>query len=179
MIPLEVREEAGSTSALLWERYDGGDRRAAALFAGRQTSGRGTWGRNWFSPPSGSFHLSVLFTLPATNRERLPHLPLQAALLMVHLLADYTDQTIGIKLPNDLQVGSRKLGGVLVESRIADSGPVPVVVGIGLNLNVHLADFPEELRGSVVSLGELTGLRYPELEIARAYIDLVEREMAS
>jgi BirA family biotin operon repressor/biotin-[acetyl-CoA-carboxylase] ligase len=43
-------------------------------------------------------------------------------------------RNLGLKWPNDLLVGERKLGGVLIDLRAESGGPAYVVIGIGLNV---------------------------------------------
>jgi BirA family biotin operon repressor/biotin-[acetyl-CoA-carboxylase] ligase len=65
---------------------------------------------------------------------------------------------LGIKWPNDVFAGGRKIAGLLLES---SSGPRPagdrLVVGIGINVNNSWADAPVEIREVGVSLADLTG----------------------
>ena len=57
-----------------------------------------------------------------------------------------------IKLPNDIQVHGRKVAGVLVEMRAQEKAPHLAIVGIGINVNQSLEDFPPELRNRAISL---------------------------
>jgi biotin-(acetyl-CoA carboxylase) ligase len=71
---------------------------------------------------------------------------------------------VRIKWPNDLMMGTRKVGGILCEARWRGDLPAWIVVGVGLNVSNPL---PPELRASATSLGEHT--RPPALEpLARA-----------
>ncbi|MGH7982715.1 MAG: biotin--[acetyl-CoA-carboxylase] ligase, partial [Candidatus Udaeobacter sp.] len=57
-----------------------------------------------------------------------------------------------IKLPNDIQVHGRKVAGVLVEMRAQEKAPHLAIVGIGINVNQSLQDFPRELQSRAISL---------------------------
>jgi BirA family biotin operon repressor/biotin-[acetyl-CoA-carboxylase] ligase len=57
-----------------------------------------------------------------------------------------------IKLPNDIQVHGRKVAGVLVEMRAQEKAPHLAIVGIGINVNQSLEDFPAELHSRAISL---------------------------
>ncbi len=57
-----------------------------------------------------------------------------------------------IKLPNDVQLYGRKVAGVLVEMRAQEKAPHLAVVGVGINVNQSLEDFPPELRNRAISL---------------------------
>lgn len=60
---------------------------------------------------------------------------------------------LGIRWPNDVYVGNRKLSGTLVET--VASGRC--VVGIGVNVNNRTWDAPADLRSRIVSLADLAG----------------------
>jgi BirA family biotin operon repressor/biotin-[acetyl-CoA-carboxylase] ligase len=90
------------------------------VVADQQTAGRGRLGRVWTSPPGG---LYVTFIVP---RDRL--LALRAGLAAARAL-EALGVAVELKWPNDLVVGERKLGGILIE---ADANVARV--GIGINL---------------------------------------------
>ncbi len=169
--PLMVEEEAVSTNDDLWRMYRAGEPAPMALMAMRQTDGRGRRGRPWFSPPAGNLSLSGLFILAPGAAAWLPYVPLAAALAAAAFLRRPAGMDLGVKWPNDIYAGDRKVGGVLAESRSAGkSAPVPVVVGLGLNLNSTLDDFPPALRDTAATLRDLTGRRFPLVETARGIV---------
>ncbi|MEN9215756.1 MAG: biotin--[acetyl-CoA-carboxylase] ligase [Gloeomargarita sp. HHBFW_bins_162] len=102
------------------------------VFTPHQTAGRGQHGREWYAPP-GVFTASFILT-PLAPQE-LPYLSLAAGLAVIHALEDLIPlpaQALGIKWPNDVLLGGRKLAGVLCEARFPKA-----VVGIGLNRAVN------------------------------------------
>jgi BirA family biotin operon repressor/biotin-[acetyl-CoA-carboxylase] ligase len=58
-------------------------------------------------------------------------------------------QADGIKWPNDVWVGGRKVAGILIEGRPQDGW---AVLGIGLNVATEPDEFPAELRETATSL---------------------------
>ena len=65
--------------------------------------------------------------------------------------------SVGVKWPNDLWVGGKKVGGVLVGSEMGGGRITAAVLSVGLNVNILLHDLPEEIRGTATSLWEETG----------------------
>jgi BirA family biotin operon repressor/biotin-[acetyl-CoA-carboxylase] ligase len=63
-----------------------------------------------------------------------------------------TDVPCEIKWPNDIVAHTRKLGGVLIESRPAADGALGYAIGFGINCLQHPRHFPSELRDRVTSL---------------------------
>jgi BirA family biotin operon repressor/biotin-[acetyl-CoA-carboxylase] ligase len=167
MIPLLLKEDTGSTNDDLWKFFEDGCREPVALLAGRQTRGKGQRERRWHSGSTGNLYLSILSFFNENSGKWLPLVPLQTSLLITSILRRHTDVAIGLKWPNDLMIGNRKFGGILVESKSSlEWGLTPVVIGIGLNLNASLADYPEHVRSEAAVLGEVNKDHFPLIDIA-------------
>ena len=59
--------------------------------------------------------------------------------------------------PNDVQIGGRKLAGILAEARLEGPDVSFAVVGIGINVAQDVTDFPLELRSLATSLKIVSG----------------------
>jgi biotin-(acetyl-CoA carboxylase) ligase len=84
-----------------------------------------------------------------------------------------------IKLPNDVQLYGRKVGGVLVEMRAQKNGPHLAVVGVGINVNQSRDDFSVELQDRAISLAMALGRQVDRQKFAVALLrnlDLAYRE---
>jgi BirA family transcriptional regulator, biotin operon repressor / biotin---[acetyl-CoA-carboxylase] ligase len=115
--------------------------------AGEQTEGRGRQGRIWTAPPGKALLYSALVR-PLEPRHML--LPLAVPLAVAEAAEALAPGVeCGLKWPNDVLVGRRKLAGILIEARPLDGW---AVVGVGLNLTITPAEFPEELRATATSL---------------------------
>ena len=64
-----------------------------------------------------------------------------------------------IKWPNDLQVGVKKIAGILTELSAETDRVHFVVLGIGVNLNAAPADFPPEVAEVATSVARILGRR--------------------
>jgi BirA family biotin operon repressor/biotin-[acetyl-CoA-carboxylase] ligase len=101
----------------------------AMVLAASQRAGRGRAGRSFLSP-EGGLYMSVVLR-PRAPPHHWSVLPLLAGAAAAAAMRG-RGFPVEIKWPNDLLVGGRKLGGVLVGSRI---GPDPfAIVGFGVNL---------------------------------------------
>jgi BirA family biotin operon repressor/biotin-[acetyl-CoA-carboxylase] ligase len=147
-------DRVGSTNDLARALAEEGAREGTVVVAREQTGGRGRMGRAWASPPGGLW-LSVLLQ-PDDPAD--PRLALVVGIGVVEALRGNAGAAIGLKWPNDLMLGGRKVGGVLVES-----APPWAVAGIGVNVNVDRADLPAGVRAAAVSLAEVLG-RHLDLE---------------
>ena len=74
-----------------------------------------------------------------------------------------------LKWPNDILINGKKVGGILCESKISGGVIKSMVIGIGLNINENITEFPNELRDKATSLKIESGKQY-KLEILLANI---------
>lgn len=171
---LHYLKVAESTNAVLTGLAEEGVPSGTAVLAEEQTGGRGRLGRTWHSPEGGGLWLSVLLRadLPA---EKLAPLSVAVAVSVTEALRGLTGLDIRVKWPNDILMGGRKLGGVLVDSTAeAGSGTTSAVVGLGLNVNVTAGELPPELRGIATSLRESIGRELNRLQVLRAVAAALE-----
>ncbi len=102
------------------------------IVADHQTAGRGRHGRRW-SSPAGTGVWLTLIERPSDARA-LDVLALRCGLYAAEALDALANTTIGVKWPNDLYIGARKLGGILIETRWRGTAPDWVAIGMGVNL---------------------------------------------
>jgi BirA family biotin operon repressor/biotin-[acetyl-CoA-carboxylase] ligase len=101
------------------------------FIAERQSAGRGRRGRTWRSDPGGLF-----FTVIEPESESLSagQYSMAAGIALCGLLHEELGLEAGLQWPNDLFVGGKKIGGILIEQLIGDDGPRITLIGIGLNV---------------------------------------------
>jgi BirA family biotin operon repressor/biotin-[acetyl-CoA-carboxylase] ligase len=118
-----------------------------AVFAYRQTRGRGRQSRVWFSPKGGLYLSLLLFPENQSNS-----IPLAAALAVIRVLQKLGINDIALHWPNDVLLGSRKVCGILCE-QVRNA----FICGIGLNVNNRKFD-----RGAdnATSLARVSGKNY-------------------
>jgi BirA family biotin operon repressor/biotin-[acetyl-CoA-carboxylase] ligase len=121
------------------------------VVAEKQTRGRGRKGRVWVAPPGKSLAMSVILR-PALPPQRAPELTLTAALAVCEAARELGASHARIKWPNDVECRGRKIAGILTELRAEPDRIRHAVVGIGFNVSLNAADFPEELRDRATSL---------------------------
>ncbi len=169
-IPLRVTARTGSTNDDAKQAAKDGAPHGSTWVAESQDNGRGRQGRAWLSPPGENLLFSVLLRVPCPAA-RLPQLAVCAGLSVVEMAqALLPGAKVGIKWPNDVWVGKKKLAGILVESSFSRGEAQSVVIGIGLN--VHGRELPEELRDIATSLA-LSGGK--ELDRGSILADLLVR----
>jgi len=145
-----------STNRHLLQEARAGAAEGTVVVADHQGSGRGRLDRTWVAPPGSSLLASVLLR-PELPPERLHLLTSIMALAAADACAWEAGVDAGLKWPNDLVVGSRKLAGILAESQFEGSRARAVVVGLGLNVNWGERMAGTGLARQAVALDELTG----------------------
>lgn len=139
---LTVLGTTDSTNAEL-ARRPGAERHAHAVLAETQSAGRGRRQRRWHSPPGGNLYLSVGWRF-GFSPERLAPFPLACAVIAARTVERAGAGAIRIKWPNDLLLDGRKLGGILVESKVGRRGNCDVIAGVGLNVQMDAASAPDD-----------------------------------
>ena len=121
----------------------------SVYFADEQRAGRGRGDHAWHSAAGEGLYVSVLLR-PQIPAARLPLLPLAAGLAAADAIRERLGLEVDLRWPNDLLIGARKAGGILVEAQSEDSGVAFAVVGIGIN--VHQRSFDPDLSTAGTSL---------------------------
>ncbi|MBM3295526.1 MAG: biotin--[acetyl-CoA-carboxylase] ligase [Candidatus Aminicenantes bacterium] len=141
------------------------------VVAEEQTSGRGTKGRSWHSPAGLGLYASLVLRPPSSAV--LPLLPLAAGLAAREAVDQEAGLAAGLRWPNDIVFGGKKLGGILCETEFSGTEAVFAVVGLGLNLAHRPADFPDKIRDLAVSVAMAGGRVRPEA-LLEAYLAEIE-----
>jgi BirA family biotin operon repressor/biotin-[acetyl-CoA-carboxylase] ligase len=127
-----------STNTVLLARANPKSGTCEVLLAEYQTAGRGRRGRSWIAPPGGAICLSLSWTVREVPQD-LGALGLVIGVCTLRALREQGVTGAALKWPNDVLIGDKKLGGVLIELRGESAGPACVVIGIGLNVALGAA----------------------------------------
>ncbi|AVO61583.1 bifunctional biotin--[acetyl-CoA-carboxylase] ligase/biotin operon repressor BirA [Pseudomonas chlororaphis] len=109
------------------------------VLAERQTAGRGRRGRKWASPFAENVYYSLVLRIDGGMRQ-LEGLSLVVGLAVMQTLREFGIADAGLKWPNDVLVGRKKIAGILLEL-VGDPADVcHVVLGVGINVNMQKTD---------------------------------------
>jgi len=166
-----------STNTLLLEAAAGGAPEGTVYVADEQTAGRGRGGHAWHSAPGEGLYVSALVHPALLLRDAL-WLSLSAGVAAHRAIRETTDVAADLRWPNDLLLGAKKLGGILVETS-ATSGPDAAlhyaVIGIGINVN-HKS-FPDQLSALATSLRLVTGQQVSRQALLIALLRALDHEL--
>lgn len=162
--------ETDSTNELALAAIDDGQPEGTTFVADRQTAGRGRREgsgsrRVWFSPPHKNLYFSTV-ARPDVDVKDSAAITVAVGVELVEWLRETTGVEVELKWPNDLYVGMKKLGGILTEGVAGAEGLGGIAIGVGLNVNVEPAEFPDQLRDGATSLVAETDRRYDRLGLA-------------
>ena len=152
---LETYASIGSTNSRLLALAGRGAPPGSVVIADEQTAGRGRRGRRWHSPPGAGISFSALVET-VVGATTLPLLAGIAAARAIEAVAEGVG-SVGLKWPNDLFLGGRKVGGILCEVVPGAFDPALVAVGVGINLRRPTAGFPSEIETTATTVEEVRG----------------------
>jgi len=154
---VQVHDELDSTNTFVLNevatRGDAVD--GLAVFAERQTAGRGRLGRQWECPTGAGLTFSILQVEDAATLSASAWMML-AGVVTVRAISLATDVEPALRWPNDVYADGRKLAGILVEGRTLADGKVALAVGIGINCLQQPGHFSPDVRDRAVSLDMLS-----------------------
>ncbi len=172
--PVVALGETDSTNARAGDLAEHGAPEGTVVIAEGQSQGKGRMGRRWESPVGVNLYASVLLRPPIPPYEA-PQLTFLSAVAVARVVALATGLTPEVKWPNDVLLGGRKVAGLLNEMRAETEGVHHVILGIGVNLNMSAAQFPEDLRYPATSLQLELGRPVSRLAFTRDLLRELDR----
>lgn len=151
------------------------------LAARTQIAGRGQRGNSWEAAPALNLTFSILLRPTAIPAARQFELSMLVALAVADTVADelagseHAD-AVGVKWPNDIYVGDRKVCGMLIENSLSGAAISTSITGIGLNVNQ--TDFVSDAPNPV-SLIQLDGRARNLEDLMQRLADRVAQAVAS
>lgn len=133
-------ESTGSTQDEASSAAAAGVPEGTIAVAHGQTAGRGRFRRQWIAPAGSTLPVSIVLR---PSEAVLPQIVMISALAVARAIENATDVVPEIKWPNDVLIEGRKVCGILVESSSSDNGGVYTISGIGINIHLNVADFPD------------------------------------
>jgi len=161
-------DEVDSTNRWALDRAREGAAEGLVVVADHQTAGRGRLDRTWEAPPGSSLLVSVLLHAPAGGGPDEAHRAvIAAAVAVARAVRTVAGVDAGMKWPNDVVVGDRKLAGILAEHE-GDA----LVVGLGVNVNWE--SFPPELEATATACNLEAGHEVDRDALLAAFLEELE-----
>ena len=132
---IELFQSLDSTNKYLQEQAEKSDCSGSVVLAERQTSGRGRRGKTWVSPFAANIYMSILWDFEQ-GAQALEGLSLAIGVAVRRALIEMGLEDVRLKWPNDIYIGNKKLGGILLEMIGDPAGHCSVVIGVGINVSM-------------------------------------------
>ncbi len=143
-------KEVDSTNDVAKYLAEKGAEEGTVVVAEIQNRGKGRRGKTWISPPGGVW-MSIILR-PDITPSRAPQLTLVTGVAVAETLKKELNLDVGIKWPNDILIGNKKVCGILTEVNASINKVNYVIVGIGIDMNVDVPLFPPDLQKGATSL---------------------------
>jgi BirA family biotin operon repressor/biotin-[acetyl-CoA-carboxylase] ligase len=148
-------KEVESTNYLAEKEARKGAREGTIIIAKEQAGGKGRLGRDYFCPQGGIWFSIIL--RPDIKPNFASQLNFVAAVALANTIDKVTELNPGIKWPNDILINGRKVSGILTEMNAEIDQVNYIIIGLGINLNIDLAELPDELLQKATSIKEELG----------------------
>lgn len=143
------------------------------IIAEKQSAGKGRLGRKWYSPAGGIWLSIILYPqLPPSYISRITLITAVAVIKAIKICTQIESQ---IKWPNDILINEKKVCGILTEMSTELDIINWVVVGIGINVNMDLQKFPENIQANAISLKEVLGKEVLRVKLAQTFLQEFEK----
>lgn len=158
-----------STMEVARQEAQRGAAEGTVILADEQTAGKGRLKRAWLTP-SGNIALSIILH---PGLSCLPSLIMLSSLAVFRSIEAVTGLKSQIKWPNDVLINGKKVSGILIESDVKGDTVNYSIIGIGVNVNLRVADFPE-IQPIATSLSQELGSDVSRLSVIRQLLVEIE-----
>lgn len=163
-IPFIFKDSVDSTNTLAKMTASDNEAEFMLVTAGVQNMGRGRLGRNFESGNNRGAWCSFVLKPDMAPEEALM-ITVASATAVCKTLEEARGLQTGIKWPNDIVSGGRKICGILSEMTCETGAIEYIVVGIGINVGQEKKDFSPEVAKTATSLFMETGARFRRADI--------------
>ena len=141
------------------------------IITDNQTAGRGQRGNSWEASSGENLTFSLIlkpFFLKASDQFQLN---VAVSMGVFDFLSEFIDENLKVKWSNDIYVGDKKMGGILIENSLQGYKIGHSIVGIGLNINQ--TEFINERATSLRKITE-NPLKYDLSELLKKLLENIE-----
>ena len=170
---LYIFNEVRSTNTVAKFLSLNGAEQGTVVVSEKQTGAKGRSGKAWESPLGGVW-LSVVLN-PNVDHSKLPMITLATGVAVARALEKIGVENPEIKWPNDIMINGKKVSGILTEAVASFNTIENVIVGIGIDGNINIEDFPEELQAGTTTLKEELGREIDENELITILLEEFEK----
>jgi len=143
------------------------------IISEKQTKAKGRSGKAWESPLGGVW-LSIILR-PKVDHSKLPLITLATGVAVAKTLEKVGVENPEIKWPNDIMINGKKVCGILTEAVAKFNTIENVIVGVGIDANLDVDQFPEDLQEGTTTLKEVLGREGNENLLIKIFLEEFEK----
>lgn len=168
-------EEIDSTQKEVWRRIkENNIQNGTLVIADLQTNGIGTHDRKWYKTQKGNISFSLCW-FPNIDISKLENFTYTIADVLVNIFKDVYNIDLEIKIPNDLLIKGKKVGGILTETKVYGNIVKEVVIGIGINTNCN--ETAKEIENISASIKEEFNTPIDNMKVIKEFCDVMEKRI--
>ena len=169
---LYVFKEVQSTNTIAKFLSANGAPDGSVIISERQTAAKGRSGKSWESPLGGVW-LSIVLN-PHVDHSKLPLITLATGVAVAKTLEKIGIENPEIKWPNDIFINGKKTCGILTEAIAKFNTIENVIIGVGIDVNVDIDNFPETLKEGSTTIEKELGERISESYLIKTFLEEFE-----
>ena len=170
---LYVFDEVKSTNTVAKFLAMNGAENGTVIISERQTDAKGRSGKAWASPVGGIW-LSLIVK-PNVDYSKLPMITIGTGVAVAKAIERTGITSAEIKWPNDIIIHDKKVCGILTEAVTTFNTIDSVIIGVGIDANIDIEDFPEELQDGTTTLADELGRKEDENVLIRLFLEEFEK----
>jgi BirA family biotin operon repressor/biotin-[acetyl-CoA-carboxylase] ligase len=132
----------------------------------------GTHGRVWHTDEENNIAFSFYINTNC-NPKNLEEITIEIANILVQTFNELYKISLGIKFPNDITYNSKKIGGILTQTKLEGEKVKSLVIGIGINTNQK--NFATDIVNIASSIKNEFNITINNEEVIKRFLELFER----
>ena len=170
---LYVYKEVSSTNTIAKFLAVNNVESGSVVISEKQNNARGRSGKHWASPLGGVW-LSIILQ-PHIDYSKLPLLTLTTGVAVAKALERIGIENAEIKWPNDIMINDKKVCGILTEAVTKFNTIENIIIGVGIDVNIDINEFPEELQDGTTTISNELGEKVDENVLIRIFLEEFEK----
>ncbi|WP_296879290.1 biotin--[acetyl-CoA-carboxylase] ligase [uncultured Methanobrevibacter sp.] len=170
---LYIYKEVSSTNTVAKFLSMNGAENGTVVISEKQTKAKGRSGKSWESPLGGVW-LSIILN-PNVDHSKIPLITLATGVAVAKTLENIGVENPEIKWPNDIMINGKKVCGILTEAVAKFNTIESVIIGVGIDANLDVEQFPEDLQEGTTTLKEVLGREGNENSLIKTFLEEFEK----
>ena len=170
---LYIYHEVDSTNTVAKFLSMNGVENGSVVISEKQRAAKGRSGKSWESPIGGVW-LSIILT-PNIDYSKIPLITLATGVAVAKTIEKTGIKNPEIKWPNDIMIHDKKVCGILTEAVSKFNTIESIIIGVGIDANINIEDFPEDLQNGTTTIQDELGHKENENTLIRIFLEEFEK----